>query len=137
MTHAKSAQQGISLVETLIVIATISILVVLIASVSSSVATIGKTRSSSLAKDIASRELDYLRKIGYANLANGNNTFTDSDLSRLPFGTGKYEISDCPVTVCTKGEKTKQVKVTINWVEQGNTKTAELMTLVGEGGIGQ
>jgi len=63
--------------------------------------------------------------------------FTDSGLLNLPSPTATYEIADCPLEVCALGEEAKAVKVKIDWVESGNTKTVELSTILAEGGLGQ
>lgn len=135
----KKSQAGISLVELVIVAGAVVFLGLLVMSFPSSVASISRSRHISIAKDIANRQVEELRKQTYGNLANGTNSFTDTNLSSLNQGTAAYEVSDCPVTVCTDGQTTniKQVKVTVSWDESGDTKKVEMDTLVGEGGVGQ
>jgi len=44
-------------------------------------------------------------------------------------------ISDCPQGVCSGNELIKQVKITINWNENSEPKTYQLVTLVAKDGL--
>lgn len=125
------------MIEILLVVAAVGFLVLLIANLPSSVASISKSRHASLAREIANKEMDFLRKKTYANLALGTNTFTDPGLDNLPTPSASYEVTDCPVQVCSGGEKVKQIKVTVAWNEGGSNKSVELVTLIGENGVAQ
>lgn len=130
-------EKGVSLIELVLVVIAVAVLAILVASLPASITSIRNSGNTSLAKEIASKELDLLRKTQYDSLPNGNNSFSDSKLSGLLSGAASYEIADCPVSVCTSGELAKQVKVTVGWSESGKTKTVELTTLVSKGGLGQ
>ena len=61
-------EKGISLIEVLLVVVAVVILAILISSLPQSIVTIRKSNNISLAKEIASRELDLLRRQSYTNL---------------------------------------------------------------------
>lgn len=130
-------EKGISLIELILVVIAVAILAILVSSLPGAITSIRKSGNSSTAREIASKQLDTLRKQPYTNLSNGTNNFTDSSLLDLPSPTATYEIENCPPEICTHGEEAKMVKVKINWVESGDTKTIELTTLLSEGGLGQ
>lgn len=130
-------ENGFSLIEIILVIIAVFFLALLIANLPSSVSSINKSRHTSIARDIAAKQIDYLRKQPYENLAFGTNSFPDSSLDRLAGAAAAYEIESCPLSICADTELVKQVKVTVTWLESGESKTVELVTLVGQGGIGQ
>lgn len=130
-------ERGVSLIELILVIIAVAILALLITSLPAAIGSIRKSGNTSTAREIASKQMDSLRKQPYANLANGTNSFTDAALSNLPSPMATYTVEDCPEGICTHGEDTKKITVKINWVESGDTKTAELYTLFSKGGLGQ
>lgn len=134
--HAKY-EKGISLIELILVVVAVGVLALLVSSLPSSIQSIRHSGNTSLAREIASKELDAFRKQPYANLSNGTNNFTDASLAKLPSPTAEYEIEDCPSEICTSGEEAKTIKVKISWIESGVVKKLELSTLVAEGGLGQ
>lgn len=123
--------------EVVLVITVVAFLALIIASLPQSVSSINKNRHASIARDIAGKQVDYLRKQTYANLANGTTSFSDQNLTGLPQGAALYEVVDCPEEVCTSLENVKKVTVKVEWNESGDLKKVELVTLVGEGGLGQ
>lgn len=133
----KKNEQGISLIELVLVVVAAGVLALLVASLPASIQSIRNSGNTSLAREIASKELDYFRKQPYANLSNGINSFTDTSLSKLPSPTAQYTIADCPTEICALEEETKKVKVNISWKENNIVKTLELSTLVANGGLGQ
>lgn len=129
-------EAGFSLLEILLAVVIIGFIVLTIANIPSSLQLIGKSHYSSLARDIVSQEVEAVRSQGYDSLANGSTTFTDNRLFSLPSGLGTVTVSDCSASICTTGEQTKQVKVTVSWVEnQVGTKNVSVTTLVSEGGL--
>lgn len=130
-------QRGVSLVELILVIAAVAFLILLLANLPSAISSITKSQHASLARNIVNKQTDYLRKQTYANLANGTNFFSDSALSSLPHPTASYKVEDCPPAVCSNSENLKQITVTVLWTENGDNKSIEVVTLVGEGGLGQ
>lgn len=137
MMKKSASQQGISYVEIILVIATVGFLAMLIGTLPSTISAINQSSHLSRAKDIAGKQVESLRKQTYSNLANGTSNFTDSDLNLLPSSQGSYEIIDCPLVICPNGEKAKQVTVTISWKEPRGIKSAQIVTIIGEGGVGQ
>lgn len=131
-----SASKGVSLIELLLVIAAVAFLALLIANLPSSIGLINKSRHSSLAKDIISREVENLRKVGYLNLSLGSSNFTDSDLSQLSGAVATYQVDSCPVDICKNSENIRIVKIKISWQEPNAIRSEEVDTLIGEGGLG-
>ncbi len=130
-------EKGISLIEIVLVAAAVIALTLLLGALPSSMSSINKSRQISLAKEIASKELEYLRNQDYGNLVEGNNTFADDNLNKLPSAQGVYEIDACSPTICTLNEDVKEIKVKVSWVDTGENKNVELSTLVSKGGLGQ
>lgn len=137
LKHIGKAQQGVSLVEIILAVIAIAFLSLLVASLPTSINLINKNRHASLARDIASKEIENLRKQSFSNLSNGEHAWTDSDLYTLPGGSAVYIIEDCPIAICTSGEKVKEARVKVIWVESNEQKNVELVTLIGEGGVAQ
>lgn len=133
----KNCQRGMSMVEIVLVIGVVIFIFLLINSLPGSISIIGRSKHTSIAKDVASKEIEYLRQQTYANLSVGSGTFTDANLQNLPNSSATYDIENCPAIICTGGEKVKQVSVTVSWLESGNTKQVKLNTLVAQGGVGQ
>lgn len=133
----KTNQNGVSLVELVLVVAAVVFLALLVNNLPSSISSINKSRHASLARDIAGKQMDYLRRQTYANLSLGVEAFYDSGLNNLPGTLATYEVEDCPLEVCFDQEEAKEVKVKVSWNESGDSKSVELVTIVGEGGLGQ
>ena len=129
-------EKGVSLVELVLVVAAVGFLALLVSNLPSSISSINKSRHASLARDIAGKQMDYLRRQTYANLSEGTESFFDSSLNNLPGALATYEIEECPLEVCLDQESAKEVKVKVIWNESGDSKSVELVTIVGEGGIG-
>lgn len=130
-------QKGVSLVELVLVTAAVVVLALLIGNLPSSVASINKSRHLSIAREVASKQIESLRKQTYQNLSNGTISFTDAKLSSLSQAAASYEINDCPISLCALSEEAKQVKVRVSWNELGDNKEVELTTIISQGGIGQ
>ena len=137
MPNLKQRENGISIIELVLVLSVVGFLALLINTLPSSIASISKSRHTSLARDIASREMDYLRKQDYANLSNGLSNFSDSGLAGLPASAATSEIDDCPAEICNRQEQAKQVKVKVAWNESGDSKAVELVTIINDKGLGK
>lgn len=131
------SEKGVSLVEILLVVAAVIILALLVSALPQSISSIRRSGNVSLAREIAGKQLEFLHKQPYSNLSNGINNFSDTSLVKLPSPTATYEIDDCPLEICTLEETAKKIKVSVNWIESGKTQTAEISTIVSEGGLGQ
>lgn len=130
-------RRGFSLAELVLIIAATSFLGLIISNLPASVGTINKSKHTSVAQEIATKQIDYLRKRTFANLASGTNSFSDPSLSSLPGGAAAYTVMDCPSQVCTHQEKARQVEVRVSWNEGSDSKNVDLVTLIGDGGVGQ
>lgn len=135
MMKINSSQGGISLIELLLVVVSVGFLALLIANLPSSMSAINQSRHASLAREIASKEIDYLRRQTYTNLANSSSNFTDSSLTALPNPLATYEVTDCPLSICTHNERAKQVRVKVSWVESGVNKNVQLTSIIAESGL--
>lgn len=130
-------ERGVSLVELVLVVAAVGFLALLVNNLPSSISSINKSRHASLARDIAGKQVEYLRRQTYTNLSLGTESFYDSGLSNLPGALATYEIEGCSPEVCPNQEEAKEVKVKVSWNESGDNKFVELITIIGEGGLGQ
>lgn len=130
--------KGFSLVETLLVIVLIGSIVVLLANIPNSMNLINKSRHLSLAREIASKQLEDKRAVSFANLADGTESILDSRLSLLPQGSGTILVEDCDQeTICTNLEEIKKVTVVVNWEDNQKLQTIALSTFIAEGGLNQ
>lgn len=130
-------KNGFSLVETILVIAIGGILIILLANLPSALTLITKSKNTSIAKEIAAKQIEDKRNISYSNLANDKGNITDPRLSLLPQGEGTITVEDCDLSVCTNGESIKQVTVSITWKDNQKPQEVRIKTLVGEGGLNQ
>lgn len=130
-------ERGVSLIELVLVIAAVGFLALLVSNLPSSISSINKSRHASLARDIAGKQIEYLRRLTYANLSEGAESFFDSGLSNLPGALATYEVEACSPEICPNQEGAKEVKVKVSWNESGDNKSVELTTIIGEGGLGQ
>jgi len=81
-------EQGVSLIESLLVIAMVGIIVVLLANLPNAFSLINKSKHTSLAREIATKQIEDKRAINFANLANDNSQITDSRMTLLPSSSG-------------------------------------------------
>jgi type II secretory pathway pseudopilin PulG len=132
-----SKQMGVTLIEILIVLATIAVVAILIGSLPNAISSVTKSSHRSIAKDIAGKQINYLRQVGYTNLTDGTVPFTDSGMERLYGSSGYHQIEDCPDEICPNNELIKLIKVVVNWREGSASESVQLTTLVASGGIGQ
>lgn len=133
-------QEGVTLVEVVLAILALSALVIVINNLPPSLSAITRNRHISAARDVAGKQMEYLRQLGYDNLPSSG-TFTDAALNDLPFSQASFEVSDCPISICTSGDPNKEpaklVKVDVGWNESGDEKLVELTTIISKGGLGQ
>ena len=98
---------------------------------------VGKSKHMSLAKEIASKQIEGKRNISYENLVNDTTAISDSNISLLPNGSGTVVVEDCDPTICTNSENIKKVTVTVLWKDNNKNQSIILNTLIGEGGVNQ
>lgn len=137
-------QKGFSLVELLLVIVLIGTSVFLLGSMPNAIGLITKSNHLSLAREIATKQLEDKRALSYINLVPGTVDLTDNSEPRialLPDGSGTVTVSDCDplvdVAYCPNSEHIKIVTVTINWKNNNKAQTINLNTFIAEGGINQ
>ncbi|MBI4038189.1 hypothetical protein HY387_00850 [Candidatus Daviesbacteria bacterium] len=129
--------RGVSLIEILLVTVLVGFLVLLIGNLPNSINLIGKANHQSLAREIATKQIEDKRAISFVNLANGETVITDSRINLLPSGSGSVLVEDCNPLICTQGENTKQITVKVSWKNEGKNQEISLKTLISEGGLGQ
>lgn len=125
--------RGTSLVEIIVVIAAIGFLVILISSLPNSINLITKAKNMSIAREIIEKELEDQRSYMYINLSSG--PVSDNRLKLLPEGSGEVLVEDCGPNICTEGENTKAVTITVSWQESGKDQLVKVKTLISEGGL--
>lgn len=133
-----NSDKGVSLIELVVVIATVSSIVFLMANIPNSLGLITKSKNLSLAREIGTKQLEDIRVTNYLNLVLDDPVpISDQRLTLLPQGKGSVLIKACPLEICTNGESLKQVSVTVEWQENNKNQKITLKTLLGEGGLGQ
>lgn len=130
-------EKGFSLIESLLVVVVIGSVVFLMANIPNSMTLMNKSNHLSLAREIATKQIEDKRNIQYENLVNDNSPINDTRLDLLPQSSGTVEVTDCLVSVCTNGEHVKQITATVNWVDNKKPQTVSLKTMISEGGINQ
>jgi prepilin-type N-terminal cleavage/methylation domain-containing protein len=119
-------RRGVTLIETIIAIAVVASTLTAVGALLSAARLGLSTRDESLAYAVASSKLEGLRAAGYAALP-GNGSFSDTQLSSLPAGTGSLTVSD-------ESETLKRVTVTVGWSERGAARSVSLSTLIASTG---
>lgn len=142
----RQSQLGVSLVESLLVVVVLGLIVFLMSNIPNALGLISKSRHLSLAREIATKQIEDKRTISYINLSTGSIPINDSRLAQLPQGSGTVTVGietqpgywiNCDTSICTNGEEAKQVVTTISWVDNSKQQTLTLQTLIGQGGINQ
>lgn len=133
-----SKQKGFTLLEAVIVIVVIGFVLLLIANIPFSFSLNNKSRHKDIAREIASKRMEELRKTSYANIALGQTQVADSRINNLPQGSATLNVEQCPTSDCLDPkvrEKTKKVTVTITWRELEIDEKIEVFTLMSESGL--
>lgn len=134
-------ESGISLIESLLIIVFAGIIVILLANLPNAMNLITKSNHLSLAREIASKQIEDKRSLSYANLTIDNQAVDDSRISLLPSGSGTVVVELCESETypqfCPNDEHIKIVSVTLNWKDNNKDQTVSLNTFIGEGGINQ
>lgn len=131
----KNKNNGVTLIELLLVIALVGFLVLLIGNLPNSINLIGKANHQSIALKIASKALEDKRGLQYVNLANGEAALSDPRLLKLPSSNGLVLVENCDPLICTQEENAKQILVRVTWKESGKNQEVSLKTLISEGGL--
>ncbi len=130
-------EKGVSLIESLVIIMIISTIVFLMANLPNAMGLITKSKHLSLAREIASKQLEDKRIVNYANLVSDTTAIADVRMSLLPEGAGSVTVADCDPTICPNNEHLKKIAVTLTWKDHNKTQSVSLYTLIGEGGLNQ
>lgn len=130
-------QKGNSLIESLLVIVMVGIIVILMGNLPNAINLMSKSKHLSLAREIATKQIEDKRSINFVNLVNDNSAISDSRISLLPSGNGNVVVQDCDALICTNAESLKQVIVTVNWKDNAKPQTITISTFIGQGGLNQ
>lgn len=130
-------QMGVSLIESLVIVVMVAVMVFLMANIPNAMNLLSKAKHTSLAREIAAKQIEDKRSISYVNLANDSAAISDSRMGLLPEGSGTIVTADCDEQVCTNDENVKQITVTIFWKDNNKDQKVTLTTLIGEGGLNQ
>lgn len=133
-------ERGFSLIESLLVIVSVASIVFLMANLPGAMGLITKSKHLSIAREIASKQLEDKRATSYVNLVLDTTNITasvDSRMSLLPGSSGTIKVEGCDVQICTNDENIKQITVTVNWQDNNKPQVVTLKTLIGEGGLNQ
>lgn len=133
----RKSVRGSSLIESLMIIVMVGVIVIVMANLPNALNLINKSQALSLAKEIASKQIEDKRAISYSNLANGSVSISDPRLNTLFGASGTILIENCDISVCQNDEHIKKITVTINWEENSKTQSMKIHTLIGEGGLNQ
>lgn len=127
----KNNQKGFTLIEVVITIFIIGVTLVIYYVTSQTVLVNKGNRYKEIAVRIADQKMENLRTTSYSSLP-ATGSFTDPLLSSIPNGTGA-------ITVTALNAKTKDVVVTVSWLNPttGTTQQVTLETYITEGGLGQ
>lgn len=137
MIRIVQRQKGVSLVESLIVVATLGVIVILMANLPNAMGLIAKGKQSSLAREIATKAIEDKRATNYLNLVNDSSSISDQRISLLPDGSGTISVENCSVSICPNSESIKEVAATVSWKAGGKLQTIKLKTFIGQGGLNQ
>lgn len=121
--------RGFSLIEVIISIFIMGVMLLLMQAVILSGVLVRTSKNQGVALAIARNELESLRTGGYATLP-ANGSFSDILLSTLP------RAATTTLTTSAYNAKTKQVSVSVVWLEPGSTasSTVSLSTLITQTG---
>lgn len=124
-----SPLRGFSLIEVIISIFVMGVMLILLQAVVHSGVLVRTSKNQGIALSIARNELETLRIGGYAALP-VSGSFSDSLMSTLP------QAATTMLTVTPYNAKTKQVVVSVEWLDPGASasSTVSLATLVTETG---
>ncbi|OGG78086.1 hypothetical protein A3A36_02880 [Candidatus Kaiserbacteria bacterium RIFCSPLOWO2_01_FULL_52_12b] len=122
----KKITRGFSLVEILVTLFILGTMLVISQAIFLGAPVIQGAKNQDLALKIARNEVEVLRALGYTSLP-VSSSFTDSLLSSLSSGSGALVVSDFNLG-------TKQVVVTVSWMERGVAESVSLTTLITKAG---
>jgi prepilin-type N-terminal cleavage/methylation domain-containing protein len=129
-------QDGFSLVELVIAVSLVGVIVMIVGNIPNAIRLVTSSQSESLVRQIAAKKIEDVRAAGYESLPEqGTTNITDSRLGQLNNSAAFMVVDECPATICTADEEVRQVTLTISWSEEGEPKTYQIVTLIGEDGL--
>ena len=128
-------QQGFSLIEVVLVVMIVGLTLVLFSNLPNSLNLIGISDHTSLAKDIATKQIEFERLRGFSVLVDGTSSISDPRIANLPTGSATSVVEPCPSDIYKKNESIKKVTVTVSWQDKGQPKSVSLVTLISQGGL--
>ena len=128
-------QLGFSLVELILVILVAGMIIMVLSNLTPTFNLLNTSSRENISRQIVSKKIEDMRALGYDNLANGDESFSDPRLTQLPQGNAEINIGDCPAQLCQNGEETKQINITVNWYENDQDQSFSVSTLISKGGI--
>lgn len=128
-------QLGFSLIEIVLVILVAGIIILVLSNLTPTFNLLKTSGQENISRQIVSKKIEDMRALGYDNLANGTNTFSDSRLSQLPLATAITLVEDCPINICANNEPIKQVTIKVSWTENSGQKDFSITTLIAKGGL--
>lgn len=132
MSKLNKDQSGYTIVELLVTLIVGSILIFAVNTIFSTQAYISQRgRDTVLANAYAEGKFESLRSLGFLGLADGTTDVT----SELPVELSSPRSGS--VIVTSENDSVKKVVLTINYNEQGKTRTFTYTSYVGELGVGQ
>ena len=131
LNHGPRNDSGFTIVELIISIIIAGVLLTSINAVyTSQVYLSERVRDTTLANAYVEGKAEALRSAGYLNLTNGTIDITSELPNELSRRSGNVTISSHTTAV-------KRVAITVNYDEQGTSRTFTYTTLLGELGVGQ
>lgn len=129
------SQSGFSLIEVLLFLLVVLVLVTILLTSASSLAKTRGVRLESIATEIASCEIEQMRKNSFDSIAIGPPTDIgapcDQDLSKLPQGTTARRT----VSLYQSDSDIKQVELSVDWTENGANRNIKIDTLISKYGL--
>ncbi|MSU74309.1 prepilin-type N-terminal cleavage/methylation domain-containing protein [Candidatus Kaiserbacteria bacterium] len=121
--------RGFSLIEIIVSVFIVGVILVLLHAVILSASLVKSSKNQNIALSIARNKLEGVRAGGYSALPM-NGPFSDTLLGTLPRG------ATTTLTVSTYNTKTKQIDVSVVWLDQNAlaSSTVSLRTLITETG---
>lgn len=118
--------RGFSLIEIIVTIFILGTMLALSQAIFLGAPVIQGAKNQDVALKIARNEIEVLRALGYASLP-VSGSFSNSLLTSLSSGSGALVVSDF-------NAGTKQVVVTVSWMERGVAESVSLSTLITKAG---
>jgi len=129
-------KHGFSLVELVLSLFVILALITVLFAASGTFKHTVNSNNQTLATKIATREIENLKKNGFAALpAAGTSNFADSDLSKLTQSAATLTVATYPPGCSPCSADVRQIKVSVSWSGQGAAKTVNIESIMSKNGL--